>query len=126
MGTFLELRTRASSALRDPDGKTFDPAAIGELVNAGLAEVGRFAPERFQEDITPVADTLAYPLRAAVFPNGVPEVEVVRVELWDGSQTPARFLARLQPADGEYVNASATGWKVWYGTLELTNAQEDV
>ena len=130
MTTFLQLRTAVSSALRDPDGKTFTTGTTGDvadMVNDAIAEIGRVAPARFREDITPVADTLRYVLRSDEFGGAaIPEIELSRVELWDGTQTPEAYVARLQPADGEYVNDSSTGWKVWDGYLELTNAQEEL
>ena len=84
MTTFLDLKTVVSSEeLRDPDNKTFIVAVVGGLINAGIIEVGKIAPEMFQEDIDLLSDTLSYQVRATEFPSGCPELELVRVELWD-------------------------------------------
>lgn len=126
MTTFAEMKTLISRDLRDTDNKVFDTDTVGDLINAALAEVGRISPQRFQEDITPVADTLSYVLRSDEFAGAeVPELELTRVEIWDGSTTPHRALKRVQPLSAEYVNYSQAGWVVWGGRLELTNATED-
>jgi len=120
MTTFVNLRTAVARDIRDPGAKTFVDADVADLVNAALAEVGSIAPARFQEDITPVADTMEYDLRATEFPAGpVPEIEVVRVEVWDTAQTPNQDLYSIEPADGEYSNLSSVGWKVWDGVLSI-------
>lgn len=127
MTTFAEFRTIVARDLRDPDNKTFTVADLGDMVNDALAEVGRIAPLIFQEDITPVADTLEYVLRSSYFGGAaIPEIEVNRVELWDGSQTPMAYVATFQPGSGEYVNSSNVGWRVWGGRLYLANWQEDL
>lgn len=117
--TFAELKTSVSTTLRDPDGKTFDDSALGEIVNVALAEIGRIMPEMFQEDITPVADTLSYVLRSGEF-GGVanPEIEVARVELWDGTTTPATRMSVIEPASSGIADSEA-GWVNWGGTLYL-------
>lgn len=201
MTTFAALKTLVSKDLRDPDHETFDATAIGDIINAALAEIGRIAPSRFQEDITPSANVMEYRLRAASattpvtgvaatnlltavdhrlsadqsvrfltltggdglsvgtsyyvlsagltadvfavsgtvggsaidfttditdgtfvqegFDAAIPEIELVRVELWDYAQTPPKALALVAPADGEYSNYSDVGWKVWDGILYL-------
>lgn len=206
MSTFAELKDAVAAALFDESKKTFEDDTLGAMVNSALIEVGRIAPERFLETITPVADTLSYQLRAAgtdvdvtgeadtdiltspdhglvagtairftaltggaglsvgtvyfVISTGltadafsvaasaggavidfttditagtwkregsddpIDEIEVRRVEVWDGSFTPPRYVARLRPASAEYVNSSQTGWECWGGILYLTNAQE--
>jgi len=81
--TFSAFKTAVSAALRDPNNTTFDTAAVGTLIQAALAEVGRIAPEQFQEDIVPVADTLTYQLRqvgvtkALTTPFGVASTNVL-------------------------------------------------
>ena len=118
--TFTVLKALVASAIRDPDAKTFTDAAVGEMVNASLAEVARFAPEMFQEDITLVADTLEYVLRSTEFSaTAIPEIEVMRVELWDSTNTPAERLALLPPAHAAYSPDSQAGWVNWGGTLAL-------
>lgn len=119
MTTYADLRSAVSRDLRDPDNQTFEDPTVKDLVNAALAQIGRIAPQRFQEDLTPVADAMSYPLQDAVFGRTVPEIELIRVELWDSSLTPPDQIARIEPADQAYVNDSTTGWKVWDGTLEL-------
>jgi hypothetical protein len=121
--TFLDLKTAVSSEeLRDPNNKTFTVSVVGGLINAGIIEVGKIAPEMFQEDIDLLSDTLSYQVRATEFPGGCPELELVRAELWDSSTTPFTYLFRLRPAAGEWSNASAVGWKLWGGKLELPDA----
>lgn len=116
--TFAVLKTEVSEALRDPDFLTFDDPAVGRMVNMAIAEVGRVAPLHFQDDITPVLNTLEYTLREDYFAGeDVPEIEVVRVELWDGSTTPATPLAVLPAASGGRENDSQSGWVNWGGNL---------
>lgn len=120
MTTFAALRTLVARDLRDPDKLVFDDPTLGDLVNAAIVEVGRIAPERFQDDITPVANTMNYTVHTAT-PSA--EVEVMRVELWDGSQTPERFVSWFTPASQSPANTSAAGWETWGGTLRLTYDQ---
>lgn len=123
MTTFAELKTAVALAIGDPSARTFSASVVGDLINTALAEIGRIAPERFYEEIDPIADYMRYPLRATEFPVGpVPEMEVVRVELWDTSITPARLYAHLQPLDGAFGVTSDSGWKVWDGVLEVPRA----
>jgi hypothetical protein len=118
--TFSDLKSEVSEMLRDPDLLTFDDAACGRLVNMAVAEVSRIAPLHFQEDITPVEDTLDYTLRSDYFSSEVnADIEVARVELWDGSTTPSTRLAVLPSAASGYVNDSETGWSNWGGTLHI-------
>lgn len=126
MTTFGTLKTRVSEEeLRDPNQKTFSGTTVGEMILAGLVEVGRIAPQRYQEDIAPVDGQLAYVLRSDEFLGiAQPEIELVRVEVWDTTTTPARFVTRCQPAAGEYENSSPVGWRVWGGKLEITNNLE--
>lgn len=119
MTTFANLVTAIATDLRDPSNKTFSATAIGNFINEGVAEIGRIAPARLQQDITPIADTLSYVIGA-----GDPEIELKRVEVWDASQTPDKWLALLTPASDSRSVASATGWFFWNGSLYLTNAQE--
>lgn len=119
MSTLSDLKASASLTLRDPSHKTFDDASLGEMVNEALAEVGRLAPNRFQEDITPVANTLSYQLQQSVFTDAIPEIEVSRVELWDASTAPNRFLSLLSSKSTSILNRSDGGWEVWGGFLSL-------
>lgn len=118
--TYAVLKTEVSEALRDPDNLTFDDPAVGRMLNMALAEVGRIAPLHFQEDITPVLNTLDYVLRTDAFDGDeVAEIEVVRVELWDGGQTPPLRLAVVPAASSAYVFDSETGWSNWGGNLHI-------
>jgi hypothetical protein len=123
MSTFGELAIIVARGLQDPSNKTFTTAMVGDLVAAGATEVGRLAPEHFQEDIAPVADQLEYTVRSSWFGDPVPEIEVARIEVWDGTTTPMTFLKRLAPG-GEYENSSQGGWRMWGGVLSLPNATE--
>jgi hypothetical protein len=123
--TFGALKTAVAEIdVRDPSAKTFSPTDIEDMIYAALAEVGRIAPEQFQEDITPIADTLDYTLRSSEFSDPVPEIEVTRVELWDGTTTPVKFLRALRPGSTSRLNQSNNGWRVWAGVLTLSNLQE--
>lgn len=64
MTTYSELKTALARDLRDPSLKTFSDAVLGDLINAGIMEVSRFAPQRFTEDISYVTDQLSYQLRS--------------------------------------------------------------
>lgn len=120
MSTYATLKTEVSEALRDPDLATFDDPAVGRMVNMAIAEIGRIAPLHFQEDITPVADTLEYIIQSDYFDGiATPEIDVVRVELWDGSTTPATPLSVIPAASGARENDSQSGWVNWGGTLVI-------
>lgn len=128
MTTYLELRTKIARKLSDPDNDTFSDDRIKDMVQAAWAEIGEVAPERFQEDITPVADTLEYTLRSADFNDPVDEIEVFKVELWDGSQTPARPILHVTPlaAHPTGLTYSNAGWAVWGGVLHIPNKVQDM
>jgi hypothetical protein len=117
--TFGNLKTQVSSVIRDPSNKTFTGAIVGDMVQQGLAAIGRYAPEEYQEDLTPVANQLAYTLRSASFAAAVPEIELTRVEIWDGSLTPEKRLMVLTPGAQEPTTDTQSGWSVWNGTLLL-------
>jgi len=127
MTTYAELVQTVSRRIGDSANETFEEETVKDFIQDGLAEIGRVAPERFQEDIEPLADTLSYALRSADFADAVPEIEVYRVEVWDGSVTPQRAVKWLQPMSSHpaglaYSNA---GWVLWSGTLELPNRVVD-
>jgi hypothetical protein len=128
MTTYAELQGIVSRRIGDSANATFTEDVVKDFIQDALAEIGRIAPERFQEDIEPIADTLSYALRSDDFPDGtVPEIELYRVEVWDGSVTPPRALKWLQPMSSHpaglaYSNA---GWVLWGGTLELPNRAVD-
>jgi hypothetical protein len=118
--TFGVLKTSVASALRDPDSRTFTDSDLGELVNAALSEVSRIAPDYFQENIVLTEDTLEYVLRSDEF-GGVPnpDIEVMKVEVWDYTEVPARRKFYVEPAANGYVNDTQTGWLNWGGTLYI-------
>lgn len=118
--TFGELKTKVASALRDPDAKTFSEEDVKDFIQMGLVEVGRLAPEQFMEELTLTEDTMDYVLRSGAF-NGevVPEIEVVRVEVWNGDPTPPEQVCVVNPGALEPYNSSDVGYTVWGGSLYL-------
>ena len=54
----------------------------------------------------------------------IPEIDVMRVEVLDTTNTPWSRQATLRSRYGEHSNSSGAGWEVWNGTLSLTAAQE--
>lgn len=119
MTVFSALKTAVSRDLRDPSLNTFVDADVADLINAGLAEIGRIAPLRFQDDVALVADAISYKLRAAGAAAAIPEIEVLSVELWDTTTTPHTPVRLIAPAAGAYVNFSDTGWRCWGGVLQI-------
>lgn len=124
MTTYLALQALVSADLSDPNQQTFDQAAVQTFIQQGLAEIARIAPFQFQEDITPVLNTTAYQLLTADFPAPVPEIRVVRVEVWRG--TPSRFAFKIKAKSGQPTRDSIAGWEVWNGTLEIPDWVADV
>lgn len=117
MTAFSALQTNVSRDLADPSRLTFDVDAVKDFIQQGLAEIGRIAPQEFQEDIVPVSNQLRYILRSAEFSAvAVPEIRLVRVEVWDSS--PA-FRFSVKAKAGQPSRYSNSGWEVWGGYLEL-------
>lgn len=118
--TYGALKTRVANVLQDPSARTFTDTLLEELITSAIVEVGRIAPELFTEDITPVADQLTYVVRTSDF-SGVaqPEIEVMRVEVWDASVSPEAFVSRLTPAAHTVSGGQDSGWYVWNGTLYI-------
>lgn len=117
--TYGALKTRIATVLQDPNARTFTDGLIEELILSALIELGRIAPEQFTEDLTPVANQLTYAVRSAAFSAvAVPEIEVKRVEVWDGSVAPEAFVSRVNPASRE-LGGQDSGWYVWGGELTL-------
>lgn len=104
----------------DPGNLTFSDTICGDLANAALSEVGRLAPSRFQQDITPDVTTLKYQLLSGVFGTPQPEIEVKRVELWDIISSPHKFGYLLAPVSSGLIDTSVAGWEVWGGYLYIT------
>lgn len=123
MTTYLELRTAVSRVLADPDGLTFDTQTVKDFVSQGMAEIARIAAQQYTEDLDAVADQFTYPLRAAAFGALVPEIRLVRVEVWAG--TPSRFAWTIKAKAGQTTRGSLGGWEVWGGTLELPQHEVD-
>lgn len=124
MTTLADLKTVLARDLQDASNATFSPTDLGDFINSALTELGRVAPARFIEDVTPLADTLSYVLQSAVFSAPVPELEIQRVELWDGSTTPDTYLGKLFPVRTERDRTSAAGWEFVAGTLYVSNKIE--
>jgi len=117
--TFGELKTRLSLVLQDPSRRTFTEPLIEELIFAGLTEVGRLAPEQFTEDLDPVDNQLTYAVRSVAFSAAaIPEIELMRVEVWDTSTDPESLIARVPEAGLEFSTADS-GWSMWGGALTL-------
>jgi hypothetical protein len=128
MTTYAELQDKAGRALQDPDHQTFEPQMVKDMLAAGWREIGQYAPERFQEDLTPIADTLSYRLRAAEFPDAPnDDIEVYKVEIWDASVTPNLPLRFLEPQSSHpmALTYSQVGWQFWNGSLYLPNRYVD-
>ena len=51
--------------------------------------------------------------------QAVPEIEVVRVEVWDPTQTPEAYIATVADAASAPVKGGDAGWSVWGGYLTL-------
>lgn len=118
MTAYSALQTLVSRDLADPDRQTFDVDAVKDFIQQGLAAIARVAPQQFQEDLMPVANQTAYLLRSAAFSaTAVPEIRLVRVEVWRG--TPSAFAFKIKAKAGQPTRDSVAGWEVWNGTLEL-------
>jgi hypothetical protein len=115
---YSALQTLVSRDLADPDLQTFDVNAVKDFIQQGLAAIARVAPEQFQEDIDPVVGQTSYPLRSVAFSAvAVPEIRLVRVEVWTG--TPPRFFYKVKAKAGTPTRDSVAGWEVWNGSLEI-------
>lgn len=127
MTTYLELQDKVARALQDPDNATFDVEAIKDMIASSYADIGRIAPQRFTEEITPVADTLEYQVRTAVFTNPNDDIELMSVEVWDGTTTPATPWRQVEPQSSHAtgLSYSQAGWRMWGGMLMLPNRVVD-
>lgn len=119
------LKAAVARDLRDPDSLTFTESDLEDIIEASRVEVSRVAPFQFREDIDPVDDQLDYIVQEDVLGGASAELEIMRVEIWDGTTTPSRLLYRLQPRSQERLNTSGAGWELWGGTLSLTNGTEE-
>lgn len=123
MTTYVELRDKIARAIQDPDKETFTDATLKDIVSSVWADLGRVAPEQFTEDLTPLDDTLSYQLRADVFADPNPDIELRNVEVWDTTSTPSQIVYWVTPKKAHYADLahSQAGWEVWNGTLYLPN-----
>jgi hypothetical protein len=118
MTAYSTLQANVARDLADPTNQTFDVLAVKDFIQQGLAAVQRVAPDQFQEDLDAVANQTAYPLRSAVFAAAlIPEIRLVRVEVWRG--TPSKFQFKVKAKAGQPARDSIAGWEVWNGTLEI-------
>lgn len=51
--------------------------------------------------------------------DAIPEIEVVRVEVWDPTQSPDRFVMSIPPASKQPMSGMDAGWSVWGGILTV-------
>lgn len=128
MTTYAELQDKVARALQDPDNATFDAQAVQDMIASAYADIGRIAPQRFVQDITPTDDTLSYELRQDVFTAPNDDIEVMSVELWDGSTTPATPYRQIDPQSSHPtgLSYSQAGWRFWGGSLYLPNRVVDL
>lgn len=119
MTTYAELRVKVADALQDPDNETFEVTSIDAMIEAGWADLSDYAPRRFQEDITPIADALSYQPLADDFPVPNDDIDLLTVEIWDGSVTPPNPLRHVAPASKHPtgLSYSEAGWRFWGGLL---------
>ena len=102
-GTGLSLNTTyyvISSGLTDDDFKiatTFSGSAVN-----------------FTSDVTATST-----FRRIGTEDAIPEIELVRVEIWDPTETPDRLVAAVQPASRQPRGFGDQGWYVWNGILTL-------
>jgi hypothetical protein len=123
MGTYLALQQKIAEAIQDPDNDTFTVSTVKSMIDSIQADLSRIAPKRFTEDITPVADTLSYQVLVDDFPDPNDDIEIMSVEVWDGSATPPRpwRLIEAQSSHPMSLNYSQAGWRFWDGFLYLPN-----
>lgn len=125
MTAYSALQTLVSRDLSDPSRQTFDVDAIKDFIQQGLSAVGRVAPEQFQEDLTPVTGQTVYQLRSTEFSAiPVPEIRLVRVEVW--TDIPPRFRFKIKAKAGMPTRDSIAGWEVWAGSLEIPGIIADL
>lgn len=112
MTTFAELKTALARDLRDPSNKTFSDADLGDLINHGIAEVSRVAPQKFIEDLPYYTGQLTYQL------HGGQSNSLVNGGFEDGdTDTVLDAYTSLDSTDG---GASTGGWLVKAGqTLQI-------
>lgn len=121
MTTYLELQEKVARALSDESNQTFPVQVVKDILTAAWAEVGRYFPRPFQEDITPVADTLSYTLLTDDFADGNDDMRIASVELWDSTTTPETPLRFIEPAYTHPMGHaySQVGWRRRGGDLVL-------
>lgn len=127
MTTYTELQDKVARALQDPDNATFDTQAVKDMIASSYADLGRIAPQRFVEDIVTVDDTLSYQVRSVTFPEPNDDIELMSVEVWDGSTTPDQPYRLIDPQSSHPtgLSYSQAGWRFWGGVLYLPNRVVD-
>jgi hypothetical protein len=116
--TLAALREAVAAAIRDINFRTFSVADVNEMVRGSMAEVGRIVPRQFEEwfTLTPTQTTVL----PQVTPSGAqPNIEVVRVEVWETRADGNRLVALVLPASSAKMPTSASGWILWNGAVSL-------
>lgn len=126
MTTYLELRDKIARTIGDPDNDVFEDATIKDIVSSAWADLGRMAPEQYTEDITPLADTLTYALRADVFADPNPDITLRNVEIWQASPEQHRYWVSPKTSHPQHLAHSDAGWEVWNGTLRIPQRYLDL
>lgn len=104
--TFAQLKTAVARDLRDPDNKTFTTTELGDMINFGIAECSRLAPQRFIEDVEVATGQAVYAIRggtANLVANGSFETGE------DGDES---VLSGFTEADTSNDETVLNGWKV--------------
>lgn len=123
MTTLADIRVMVARALKDPENRTFDEDTLDDLINSGINEVSQLAPQRFVEDVTPTVGQYRYALISGTARAGT---RATRVELWDVTLEPSRFLHRIAPAnEAPLADSSENGYRVHNGELWLPSRFAD-
>lgn len=51
--------------------------------------------------------------------DAIPEIEVVRVEVWDPTQAPDAYIMTIPPGSKQPISGGDAGWSVWGGILTV-------
>lgn len=51
--------------------------------------------------------------------DAIPEIEVVRIEIWDPTQSPDEYIATIPPGSKQPIAGQDAGWSVWGGILTV-------
>ena len=121
MTTYGDLQDKVARAIQDTDYETFEVQTIKDVIMSAWQDLSRIAPQRYSEDITPIADTLTYQLRADDFATANDSIELFRVEIWDTEINEALRWVPPRSAHPGGVTFSQGGWEVWGGILRIPN-----